>query len=70
MAAGLDELPLVQAGMFFAPAVAGPGFGDAVDQVLFDPARGAVPLDVGQAVLQMNGARLAVQTQAGPSPTA
>src|ERR1035437_4238575 len=68
MSAGSDKLPLMQAGLFFAPSVAGSDLGDAVDQVLFDPASGAVPLGVGQAVRQMDGARLAVQAQAAPIP--
>src|SRR6185437_6435733 len=68
VAARLDEFKRVQAGALLAPAVAGGNGLDLVDERAAHPVRRAVPLDIGRAMLQMNGARASVEAEAAPIP--
>src|SRR5262245_5311084 len=68
MSTGLNKLAFMQARAFFAPAVAGSERFDAVDEVLPHPVSRAIPLDVCQAVLKVNGTWFAVQAEATPVP--
>ena len=68
VAAGFDELALVQASAFFAPArTAGDGF-KAVNQVALHPVRRAIPLDVRRTMIEVDGTRTAVQSEPAPVP--
>ena len=68
MAPGLDEFALVQAGALLAPAVAAGDRFDAVDQIVLRPFGRAVPLDIGEAMFEMDRPRLAVETEPTPIP--
>src|SRR5208283_815850 len=68
MAPGLDELALVQPRPLFAPALAGGDGREGVYQVLPGPLGCTLPAYAGCAVIQVNGARLAVETEPGPVP--
>ena len=65
---GFEELLLVQACLFFDPAGAGGDGGDRVDEFPFSPIGITEPLDVAQAVFEVDGARLAVEAEAVPVP--
>src|SRR5579859_7672831 len=68
MAAGLDELKLVQTCALLAPGIAlGKGF-NAVDEIAPGPFGVAVPLDVRQPAVEMHWSRLAVEAKARPVP--
>src|ERR1019366_8888599 len=57
MSSRLDEFALVQSGAFLAPAVTAAERFKTVDEIALCPVRGSLPLDVRQAVLEMNRAR-------------
>ena len=68
MASGFDEFEVVESGSFLAPAIA---FGyrfRSVHEVLAGPCCGAVPLDVGRAVGEVDRAGLAIEAEAVPVP--
>ncbi len=60
MAAGLDEFVFMQAGALLAPAVPLPHRLNKVGQAAADPIGRAFPLNVGHAVPEVDGPRLAV----------
>ena len=68
VAAGFDEFAHVETRPLFLPSVAfADGFLTA-QEILANPFRGPVPLNVFAAVLKMNGARPALEDPAGPNP--
>ncbi|MGD0478878.1 MAG: hypothetical protein ABSA42_01830 [Terracidiphilus sp.] len=68
VAACLDELQFAQPCAFLAPAIARGQRLHAVDERTPHPIRGAVPLDVFHAMLEMNGPRPPVESGAPPVP--
>ena len=66
--ARLNKFERMQAGAFFAPAFSR-GYGHLlVDKMFAHPLGGAVPLDVLEAMLQIDRTRAAIQAQAPPIP--
>src|SRR5258705_5138040 len=68
MPPGLNELARVQSGALLAPAIARAEQLNAVHQIILRPFRGAIPLDIGQPMPQVNRARFAIKTETIPVP--
>jgi len=60
MAAGFNELELMQPGALFAPAFSGSYRNGLIDQIVAYPFGGAVPLNVACAMFEMDGPRSAI----------
>jgi len=63
-----DELARMQAGALFAPTEPLPYWLDRVDQPTFHPFRWAIPLEVGETVIEMNRSRFSIEPEPAPIP--
>src|SRR5216684_963415 len=68
VAAGFDELQRMQARTLLAPAFAVGNGSHSVDKFAPRPFGVALPGDVGEAVIDMDGPRLAVEPHTTPVP--
>src|SRR5580698_2078967 len=64
----LDEFPLMQAGALFAPALAVDNKRRLPDEIFLHPLGAAVPLNVREAVIEVNGPWKAVEPKPSPIP--
>lgn len=68
VAAGFDKLTFVHPGSFFPPSVSFSNGLNAVDQVVVNPLRIALPVNDLLPMIQMDGTRQSVQTKTPPVP--
>src|SRR5215471_11381319 len=68
MPAGFDKFVRMQAGYFLCKTRAACNRANTIDEILLYPISVALPLDVRQAMLEVNRTRLAVQTRSAPIP--
>ena len=65
---GLDELRCMKTGSFFLPSVFFLEHLDLIHKLLCNPLRISVPLDILDAVIDVDGPRPAIQAKATPVP--